>query len=171
MWLSGSKPSKLCHYICKALRGNNGQNLKTEEGFEEVDYTRMADSSTHRQSRCTCLCYYNHFVQSHLKKKEQINLLVSGENKKRIKKWCRLLHSKNGAQLRHLKLKYYHKGETERKNIYKYTKKFVVFSWLYFQKPPLLEEVAWEELPFYSPHTTSDLEILRQFKAINIFFL
>lgn len=131
----------------------------------------MADSSTHRQSRCTCLCYYNHFVQSHLKKKEQINLLVSGENKKRIKKWCRLLHSKNGAQLRHLKLKYYHKGETERKNIYKYTKKFVVFSWLYFQKPPLLEEVAWEELPFYSPHTTSDLEILRQFKAINIFFL
>lgn len=29
LWLSGSKPSKLCRHICKALRGNNGQNLKT----------------------------------------------------------------------------------------------------------------------------------------------
>lgn len=28
-----SEPSKLCRYICKALRGNNGQNLKTEENF------------------------------------------------------------------------------------------------------------------------------------------
>lgn len=104
LWLSGSKPSKLCCYICKALRGNDAENLKTEENVKEVDYTHMADSSTHRQSRCTCLCYYNHFVQSRWKNGgANQSIGIWGEKRFLLKtNRCRLLHSKNRAQLRHL---------------------------------------------------------------------
>lgn len=48
-------------------------------------------------------------------------------------------------------------------------------SWLdiYSQKPPQLEKVEWGKLPLFcfSPHAIFDLEILRQFKAIDIFSL
>lgn len=80
------------------------KNLKTEEKFEEVDYTRMADSSTHRQSRCTCLCYYNHLC-NHIEKRgtnKSIGIRGKKESFHLKTNRCRLLHSKNGAQLRHL---------------------------------------------------------------------
>lgn len=66
---------------------------------------------------------------------------------------CRLLHSKNRAQLRHLD-----KNEVERKgkNIYKYTKKFVVLVGLYIPRG-LLSLRRWSGgscllLLFLSPH-------------------
>lgn len=46
LWLSGSKLSKLCHYICKALRGNNDQNLKTEENVEEITHAWLTVAHT-----------------------------------------------------------------------------------------------------------------------------
>lgn len=77
LWLSGSKPSKLCRYICKALRGNNGQNLKTEENFLRRWTTHAWPTVAHTDNHVvhayviiTTLC--NHIE----KKEEQINLLV-----------------------------------------------------------------------------------------------
>lgn len=102
---SPPKPRKLCGNICKALRGNNGPYLTTDRrSLEKVGYARMADSSTHRQSHFLYMpMLLKPLCARTLKNQGQISLLVWGQ--KKISNMCRLLHSKTGAQLRHLELK------------------------------------------------------------------